>query len=393
MMATAQQTWLSELQALVTNALDLPRLRESRVAGILGDAPSTYAKSPRLWNAAFGALQLDAVYVPLDIPQDRLPLVLQLLRDSEAFLGGSVTVPYKQAVIPLLDDVDPLAARIGAVNVIVRTAQGRLMGYNTDGLGGVRALTAPTLGDSPSRLPARPEDRGAGGERSAAGGLTLAGARVLLLGAGGAAQALAFCLWEQMGEGQLLIANRTRSSAQGLATRVAQMRAGSVTAMSEGDLARHATTVDLIINATVKGQGGIRTLARGQWTTLEPYSALAPASPIAIPPTAQAREFLEAWYPRSLEDLQRNHEASLEICGRLPRSTMCYDIIYAPLESVFLRHARWSGHQTLNGKAMNVMQAAEAFTRYVCRDWLASRGLDGDGVMRQVAQVMAEQWS
>lgn len=369
MTAAAQQTWLGELQAVVTNRLDLARLRERRVAGILGDTPSTYAKSPRLWNAAFGALRLDAVYVPLDVAQDRLPRVLQVLREGQAFLGGSVTVPYKQVVIPLLDGVDPLAARIGAVNVIVRTAQGRLIGYNTDGMGGVRALVEE------------------------AGGSALAGARVLLLGAGGAAQALACCLWEQMGKGQLLIANRTAARAQELAARVAQMRTGSVTAVSEGDIANHATAVDLIINATVKGQGGIRKLANGQWTMLEPYSALAPACPIAMPPTTQEREFLEAWYRRSLEDLRRNHAVSLEICGRLPRSTMCYDIIYAPVESVFLRHARWSGHQTLNGKAMNVMQAAEAFTRYVCRDWLASRGMEDDGVMRTVAQVMAEAWS
>jgi shikimate dehydrogenase len=377
MTTTHQTTWLDELQSLVTNSLNLEALRGRRVAGILGDVPSTYAKSPRLWNRAFQALGLEAAYVPLDVPRDRLREVLRLLRSSEMFLGGSVTVPYKIDVMPLLDEVDPLTSRIGAVNVVTRTPDGRLVGYNTDGLGGVRALTDSVL---PGHVPPVAD---------------LTAARVLLLGAGGAAQALAFHLWEQMTQGELLIANRTRSGAELLAQRLSAMRSGCVAAVREAEVPTRAPDMTVVINATVKGQAGIRKLADGRWTCLEPYSALGLAQPAALPPVPPGAEgaFLEAWYRRSAKDIQHNHDESLEACARLPRRTLCYDVIYAPLETMFLHHARWSGHATLSGKAMNVAQALEAFMRYVCREWLLRLGWDTSKVSHRVAQAMAEEWS
>jgi shikimate dehydrogenase len=375
-MTTAQAAWLPELQAVLANRLDPAALRGKQLTGILGDVPSTYAKSPKLWNAAFRALDVPAVYVPLDIPQGRLADAVQALRGAEGFLGGSVTVPYKQQILPLLDAVDPLAERIGAVNVIARSAQGRLTGYNTDGLGGLRALTHPVLaGATPL-------------------GLDLARARVLLLGAGGAAQALAVFLWDAMAEGELLIANRHRPAADALARRLAAMRAGRVSSIGEETLAGCAAGIDLVINATVKGQGGLRTLPDGRWTCLEPYSSLAPASPAALP-AAPGREeaFREAWFRRSADDIRRNLDASLAVMSRLPRTAACYDIIYAPLETVFLRQARWSGHPARNGKEMNVIQAVEAFMRHVCPEWLASLGVDPAAAYPRVAQAMAEEWA
>ena len=366
-MPAVQQTWLSELQSLITNPLDQERLQGRRLAGILGDVPSTYAKSPKLWNAAFQALDLPATYVPLDIPQGRLRDVMRALRAGEPFLGGSVTVPYKQAIIPLLDEVDPLAARIGAVNVILRTAEGRLIGYNTDGLGGVEALQPHA---------------------------ELSAARVLLIGAGGAGQALAFFLWDRMVKGELVLANRNAASAGQLAERLRAMRPGRVSAIGEGDVGHHAPQMDIVMNATVKGQAGVRTLADGRWTCLEPYSALASAVPAQLPPAPAGQEpaFLEAWYRASLDDIRRNHDASLSMCAQLPRSALCYDIIYAPLETVFLRHARWSGRRTLNGVAMNIAQAVEAFTRYVCRAWLSELALSTSDGHERVRKAMTEVW-
>ena len=376
-MTTTYGTWLDDLQAVITNRLDLDSLRGRRVAGILGDVPSTYAKSPRLWNAAFQALNLEASYVPLDVARkERLPDLLKVLRASDGYLGGSVTVPYKVEIVPLLDEVDPLAARIGAVNTIARTADGRLIGYNTDGLGGVRALTDGVLPDGS----ARPQD--------------LSRLRILLLGAGGAAQALAFTLWERMTDGELLVSNRTLESADRLVARLQTARRGAVSALPEDAIADRSQAVDLIINATVKGQAGIRTLPDGRRTFLEPYSSLASAQPVALPAEQadDARAFLEAWSRASMPGVARNHAQSLERCARLPQHVLCYDIIYSPLETTFLRHARWSGHATLNGRAMNVAQAVEAFMRYTCRAWLGELGMETPEVHRRVAQAMASEW-
>ena len=374
-MTTATHPWLEELQSLVTNQLNLEALRGRRIAAILGDTPSTYAKSPRLWNAAFTALAVDATYVPLDVPADRLPAVLHVLRSAEEFLGGSVTVPYKGQVLPLLDRVDSLAARIGAVNVIARSPEGRLTGYNTDGLGGVQALTQPIL---PGQV---------------APFTTLTGLRTLLIGTGGAGQALAVYLWERLGSGELVIANRTAPPAQALVKRLQAMRPGRLTAVSETDIPRFAQSMDLIVNATIKGQAGIRTLDNGRLTTLEPYSSLGPATPADLPADTPESEFRSSWLRQSWQDVQENQAVSLELCVGLPRACVCYDIIYAPQESVFLQQARWSGHRTLNGKAMNVVQAVEAFTRYVCRDWLAAEGWNETELTRRVTAAMLEEWA
>jgi 3-dehydroquinate dehydratase / shikimate dehydrogenase len=137
----------------------------TRVYGVIGN-PVAHSLSPWLHNAGFHARGIDAVYVPF------------LVRDLGDFLaavtplslrGFSVTLPHKQAILAHLDGCDPLARAIGAVNTVVVRGGGRLYGYNTDYVGVLRAL-----------------------ERR----VRLAGSRVLILGAGGAARAVAFALAE-----------------------------------------------------------------------------------------------------------------------------------------------------------------------------------------------------
>lgn len=140
----------------------------TKVYGIIGN-PVTHSKSPVMQNSAFAALTENCVYVPL--PVTDLAAALSGLRGLGLW-GASVTIPHKEAIIPLLDSVDPLAKRIGAVNTIkvVETAGSRqLHGFNTDWIGANRALT----------------------ER-----IEPAGKRVIVLGAGGSARAIGFGLRE-----------------------------------------------------------------------------------------------------------------------------------------------------------------------------------------------------
>jgi 3-dehydroquinate dehydratase / shikimate dehydrogenase len=137
--------------------------RRTRVYGVIGD-PIGHSLSPLMHNTAFRARKFDAVFVPF---------LVRNLRDFLGAIGGfgvagiSVTIPHKETVLRYLDGCDPLAARIGAVNTIVARGGGRLYGYNTDYVGVLRSL----------------EQR-----------MRLAGSRVLLYGAGGAARAAAFAL-------------------------------------------------------------------------------------------------------------------------------------------------------------------------------------------------------
>jgi shikimate dehydrogenase len=133
---------------------------QTKIFGILG-RPVAHSLSPVMHNAAFRHLGINAVYVAF--PVTGLAQAVAGLRGLG--IGGvSVTIPFKEEIIPLIDELDPRAATIGAVNTVVNR-DGRLTGYNTDWLGAMTALTAKT---------------------------GLKGRHVLILGAGGASRAIAY---------------------------------------------------------------------------------------------------------------------------------------------------------------------------------------------------------
>jgi shikimate dehydrogenase len=148
--------------------------------------PGSFGKT--VHNAAYTALGLDFVYAPMGVVEGEgnLEAVLDLVRRG-GIRGCSVSMPYKDKVIPLLDEVDSMAARIGAVNTIVNS-DGRLVGYNTDYLGVLEALP------------------------------DLTGREVLMVGAGGVASAIAHAVIEK--GGNLTITNRSFVRAKGLAQKV-----------------------------------------------------------------------------------------------------------------------------------------------------------------------------
>ncbi len=153
----------------------------TKIYGILG-RPVTHSLSPAMHNAAFRELGLNAAYVAF--PVTDLKQAVAGLRGL-AIQGVSVTIPFKEEIIPLLDDLDPQAGRIGAVNTVVNR-DGRLCGYNTDWLGALHALKAKT---------------------------DLAGQQVLLLGAGGASRAIAFGILAEGGQVTLTDVDALRAAA------------------------------------------------------------------------------------------------------------------------------------------------------------------------------------
>ncbi|MGH9794259.1 MAG: type I 3-dehydroquinate dehydratase, partial [Candidatus Acidiferrales bacterium] len=138
----------------------------SRVYGVIGN-PVSHSLSPLLHNTGFIARGMNDVYLPFLVPDLR-----DFLRAVEplGLAGFSVTLPHKQAILRHLDDCDPLAAAIGAVNTVVVRGTGKLYGYNTDYVGVLRALQKR---------------------------VALRGSRVLLYGAGGAARAISFALAQE----------------------------------------------------------------------------------------------------------------------------------------------------------------------------------------------------
>jgi shikimate dehydrogenase len=194
------------------------------LVGLFGH-PVGHSLSPAMQNAAFRCQDVDMVYLAFDVPPGRLAPAIDGMR-ALGMRGANVTVPHKEAVVPLLDDVHPLAARVGAVNTILNE-DGSLCGHNTDVSGFIAALH--------SVLP-----RGA------------RGLDCLLSGAGGAARAVVAALLEE-GAATVWIYNRTFARAESLCDAAAEWGPSVCEAVSERRLRDVLPAAQVVVNATPLG--------------------------------------------------------------------------------------------------------------------------------------------
>lgn len=251
-----------------------------RTAGIIG-FPVAHSLSPVFQQAAFEHSGLDVRYEPWATPPSALEARVRSLRWPEC-LGANVTIPHKEAVIPFLDELGGQSARLGAVNTIVNRG-GRLFGFNTDGPGFLAALRNEAAFDP-------------------------AGARVLLLGAGGAARGIAFALAEAR-PATIAIWNRSPHRALRLAREVGAAGADA-TAVPLPD----PGGFDLVVNCTSIGMHG---------------GGAERASPCRFE-------------------------------GAIP-GALAADIVYRPAETPFLAAAHAAGLRVLGGLPMLIFQGALAF--------------------------------
>jgi len=258
---------------------------KTRVCGVIGD-PIEHTMSPVMQNAAFREAELDYIYTAFRVPAQGLKAAIDGMR-ALSIRGLNITIPHKVAVMPLLDKLDPLAERIGAVNTILNE-EGTLTGYNTDAIGFRRAMV--DKGTDP------------------------AGKNVLVIGAGGAARAIAFALAEDRASITILNRQEEFEWAEGIATRISDSYEVPVFAavLNRQNLERFVPLSDIIVNATSLG--------------MTPNSRATP-----VP-------------------------ADLICSGQL-----VFDIVYNPYETRLLREAKANGAKTLDGLEMLVWQGALAF--------------------------------
>ena len=242
----------------------------TRVYGVAGN-PVQQSLSPIMMNTAFRRETVNAVFLALQT--SKLSDLLLLIREIPVH-GVSVTMPLKQEIMKHLDRTDALSEKIGACNTVVRAQDGKLIGYNTDVHGVIRPL----------------EQR-----------LALRKAKVLVLGAGGAARAAVFGLREKGAE--VYILNRTPQTAQKLA------RASGAKTIKRDQVAK--SSFDVILNATPAGMAGnkLQTI---------------------------------------LEEKELN-------------AKLVFDMVYNPIETPLLQMARKKGLHVITGAEMFVNQGAEQF--------------------------------
>jgi shikimate dehydrogenase len=228
-------------------------------------------------NAAFAAAGIDAEYVLAEIDEADVPAAVAAAR-GDGWLGLGVTAPYKKLVATLLDEVEPDAREIGAVNNVVRTSEGRLIGFNTDSPGFRTAVEL--VMNTP-----------------------LTGARVVVAGAGGVAQAIAYAC-RHAGVAPVTIGNRNLPATAAGVAAVALDSPEFERALADADLAVNATTVGMI-------------------------------------------------------DAGMSFDPAL-----LPPGATVFDCVYVPRETPLLAAARARGLNAANGEEMLIAQAAIAFERW-----------------------------
>jgi len=190
--------------------------------------PIKHSRSPlihRTWLAEHG---IEGSYEAIDVAPEDLTAFIERLRQGE-FAGGNVTIPHKEAVFGLCDSVDPLARTIGAVNTLVRQAEGRIHGFNTDYMG--------FLGNLDQNAPGWDTDK----------------TRAIVLGAGGASRAILVALRER-GYDEILILNRTEEKAVTLALEIN----GPFTPGRLDEFGAFAAGASLVVNTTSIGMHGSR---------------------------------------------------------------------------------------------------------------------------------------
>jgi shikimate dehydrogenase len=256
---------------------------KTAVYAVVGD-PIAHSISPVMQNAAFEAMKLDCVFLAFKVAHAEVENALRGVRGL-GIRGLNVTMPDKNAVIAHLDEVDETAKFLGSVNTILNEG-GRLRGFSTDGAGAHRALKE--------------------------NGAALSGKKLVLLGAGGAARAIAFTLAKEVGE--LVLLNRTPEKTAGLAEALNQKFHRKVTAgsLSPSVIQENLRDADVLINATSVGMhpNALQSLVKSEW---------------------------------------------------LKPSLTVMDIVYNPLETKLAKDAKAAGAKVVSGLEMLIYQGAASF--------------------------------
>lgn len=257
---------------------------ETKFCGIIGN-PVEHSLSPAIHNAAFRRLALNYVYLAWRV--ESIGDAIRGLRALGNFCGASVTIPHKVSAVPFLDEIEPTARQIGAINTIV-LEQGRLVGFNTDATGALRALRE--------------------------GGATLAGQRIIMMGSGGSARAIAFAL-------------------------AAESKAEALILLGVDDKERVALARDLRAKTSVVVEEyslDERVLGR----TVPDAQVLIHCTPVGMSPRADA-----TCVPAAL----------------LHPGLTVMDVVYNPRETKLLKEAKRSGCKTISGIEMFLNQAVAQF--------------------------------
>jgi len=265
----------------------------TKIVGIVG-FPISHSISPQMHNAAFSKLGMNWEYVPFEVSPEDLKKAVDGMR-AEGVLGFNVTIPHKEAIVPILDEVLKLPRIIGAVNT-VRNESGKLIGYNTDAAGFLESLKTDA-------------------------GVNPKGIDALLIGAGGAAKAVAVMLAES-GARRVAITDVDQKKSGFLASYVGSHFEADLISVKAGspEMKSALARADLVVNATPTGM-----------------------------------------HPKE-------NASPLEDASDLNPNAVVFDLVYNPPETKLMKQAKERGARAVNGLGMLVRQGAAAWSIWTGRE-------------------------
>lgn len=259
----------------------------TRVCAVIGN-PVVHSLSPAIHNAGYEALDLDFLYLPCQV--EDVAGALAGMRAFHNFRGMSVTIPHKIEVMKYVDEISEADRTIGAINTVVKEGN-KLVGLGTDGPGALKALLDA--------------------------GVVLEGKTVLMLGAGGAARAIAFTLALKTGLRELRILSSNESKLRSLT----------------GDLEAHT----------------------------DAFTTSSPLDDISLASAMEKADIIVHCTPVGMHPRE---DASLVPAALFRPGQVVFDIVYTPLETKLLAEARAQGLQVISGVEMFINQAVLQFERF-----------------------------
>jgi len=295
----------------------------------LGIANKDYpAMTPHLWNSVYEALNLSVKNVRLFGDPGNIEQIFKAFKQDSRYKGGDVGVGFKDKACEIVDELDPLAEQMQAINVTVKLPDGRLKGYNTDGLGYAISLEEQIK--------------------------DLENKKIVILGAGGTSNAIAYALAAK--GAKLVILNRTVQKAESLTQRLNKYFNTEVAKFGGRD---QICTEILTANAVI-------SVIDDPFMPLDKYSALGKIK-----------------LPESPDNIDANLQEAEEILKSAPKDIIISDVMLRNEETATIREAKKQGLKTLDGKPMVLYQAIEAF-------WLVNQALLKDkGITKEkISQIM-----
>jgi len=278
----------------------------TKILCVIGD-PIAHSMSPLMHNSAIQDLKINYSYIAFHVKNDQLKKAIDGMRAFQ-IQGMNVTIPHKLSVIPFLDEIDPLANQIGAINTI-KNVDGRLIGRNTDGEAAIQAISDA--------------------------GITLKNKKVVIIGTGGAARAIAFYMAKETQE--ITLINRSQPSMQLLKENLEKYYSITIKSRLQSDPCNKAliADADILINTT----------------------------PIGMIPKIEESPIPAEWMHNKL---------------------FVFDIVYNPMNTKLLQNAHQCGCATLGGLDMLINQGALAF------EWWTSKKPNRQLMKQRVLEYIAQ---